>query len=106
MALINLDSAPRWFASRAGVTCLQTQPGRSPGQTVRTRCQLPMNLHYSSFRQDPHLTCGLVAGTVQLLTHPIAAGYIQNPISVYYCYSAAGKLSTCIAEVTNTPWCV
>ena len=41
---------------------------------------------------------------MQLLTHPISAGYIQNPISVYYCHDAAGQLQLCIAEVTNTPW--
>ena len=41
-----------------------------------------------------------------LLTHPMAAGYTQNPISIYYCYSAGGRLSMCVAEVTNTPWCV
>jgi hypothetical protein len=40
-----------------------------------------------------------------LLTHPPAAGYTQNPISVYYCYGArGGRLERCIAEVTNTPW--
>ena len=44
------------------------------------------------------------AGPVKLLTHPISAGYIQNPISVYYCHDAAGRLQLCIAEVTNTPW--
>ena len=38
--------------------------------------------------------------------HPMAAGYVQNPISIYYCYSAGGELTMCIAEVTNTPWCV
>ena len=43
-------------------------------------------------------------GPVLLLTDPAAAGYHQNPISVYYCYDAAGALATCIAEVTNTPW--
>ena len=53
-----------------------------------------------------HALVFVFVGKVQLLTHPMAAGYMQNPISVYYCYSAAGKLSTCIAEVTNTPWCV
>lgn len=43
-----------------------------------------------------------------MLTHPAALGYVQNPISVYYCYggslSRAGQLERCIAEVTNTPW--
>jgi DUF1365 family protein len=50
------------------------------------------------------LAC-LPAGPVRLLTHPTSAGYTQNPISVYYCYSADGsQLEQCIAEVTNTPW--
>lgn len=39
-----------------------------------------------------------------LLTTPSATGYIQNPISVYYCFDKAGALQQCIAEVTNTPW--
>jgi DUF1365 family protein len=54
---------------------------------------------------------------VLLLTNPAAAGYIQNPISVYYCFRTAadggagsdsdnsgGALASAIAEVTNTPW--
>ncbi len=41
---------------------------------------------------------------MQLLTHPHAAGYVQNPISVYYCRAAGGYIARCIAEVTNTPW--
>lgn len=42
---------------------------------------------------------------MRLLTHPPAAGYTQNPISVYYCYSPDGqRLERCLAEVTNTPW--
>ncbi len=39
----------------------------------------------------PHLSCyrhlAPFAGPVKLLTDPISAGYVQNPISVYYCYS-------------------
>ena len=38
------------------------------------------------------------------MTNPVTAGYVQNPISVYYCHAADGGLSTCLAEVTNTPW--
>lgn len=44
------------------------------------------------------------AGRVKLLTNPPVLGYIQNPISVYYCFAADGTLEMCIAEVTNTPW--
>ncbi|MEW5303787.1 MAG: hypothetical protein WDW36_006444 [Sanguina aurantia] len=43
-------------------------------------------------------------GRVRLLTGPETAGYVQNPISVYYCYDDSGALKRCIAEVTNTPW--
>ena len=55
-------------------------------------------------RQLPAERCSLPAGLVLLLTNPISAGYTQNPISVYYCHDAAGRLARCIAEVTNTPW--
>jgi DUF1365 family protein len=41
---------------------------------------------------------------VLLLTDPTAAGYHQNPISVYYCYARDGALGVAVAEVTNTPW--
>jgi DUF1365 family protein len=56
---------------------------------------------------DRHATADrdcVLTGAVHVLTNPISAGYVQNPISVYYCYSTAGKLQQCIAEVTNTPW--
>jgi len=36
---------------------------------------------------------------VLLLSNPVVGGYVQNPISVYYCFDAAGKLAKCIAEV-------
>ncbi|CAA0823722.1 Unknown protein [Striga hermonthica] len=46
-------------------------------------------------------------GPVFLLTIPPSVGYVQNPLSLYYCYDVEGTtrtLSKCIAEVTNTPW--
>ena len=46
----------------------------------------------------------IFAGPVKLLTNPSSAGYTQNPISVYYCYTPDMALQRCIAEVTNTPW--
>ncbi len=48
--------------------------------------------------------CGTLsglAGPVKLLTNPVSAGYVINPISVYYCYSKAGALDKCIAEVCD-----
>ncbi|KAK9267874.1 hypothetical protein L1049_010311 [Liquidambar formosana] len=46
-------------------------------------------------------------GPVFLLTIPPSVGYVQNPLSLYYCYDLEGstrRLRKCIAEVTNTPW--
>ena len=43
-------------------------------------------------------------GSVFLLTHLRYFGYVFNPISVYYCYDAAGQLTDLVLEVTNTPW--
>jgi len=76
-ALINLDSAPSWFQAQAFDHMTAEQARKFAGTD----------------------------GTVLLLTNPTAAGYTQNPISVYYCYSSkGGSLQRCIAEVTNTPW--
>ncbi|XP_038883201.1 uncharacterized protein LOC120074219 [Benincasa hispida] len=47
------------------------------------------------------------SGPVYLLTIPTSVGYVQNPLSLYYCYeieNSAQHLKKCIAEVTNTPW--
>lgn len=48
------------------------------------------------------LLCIDVSGAVKLLSTPVSCGYVQNPISVYYCYSEAGSLEKCIAEVKLT----
>ena len=45
------------------------------------------------------------AGPIRLLTNLRYFGYVINPISVYYCFSAdETSLDTIVAEVTNTPW--
>lgn len=44
-------------------------------------------------------------GPIRLLTHPRYFGYVFNPLSLYYCYDAAGEtLQAIVGEVTNTPW--
>jgi len=44
-------------------------------------------------------------GPIRLLTQLRYWGYIMNPLSVYYCFSANGEeLDYLVAEVTNTPW--
>eukprot|EP00884_Botryococcus_braunii_P021238 jgi/Botrbrau1/7799/Bobra.0159s0227.1 len=49
--------------------------------------------------QEARKFCWHRRGAWSCLTHPWAAGYVQNPISVYYCYAADGSLPWCIAEV-------
>ena len=39
-----------------------------------------------------------------MLTHLRYFGYCFNPVTLYYCYDAAGQLESIVAEVTNTPW--
>jgi DUF1365 family protein len=45
------------------------------------------------------------AGPIRLLTHLRYWGYVQNPVSFYYCFDAAGaQHESIVAEITNTPW--
>ena len=41
-------------------------------------------------------------GPIHLLTHLRYAGYIFNPISLYYCYDIDGRLRRVLADVRNT----
>jgi DUF1365 family protein len=44
-------------------------------------------------------------GPIRLLTHFRYFGYCFNPVSLYYCFAAAGtELECVVAEVDNTPW--
>ena len=44
-------------------------------------------------------------GPIRLLTHPRYAGYVFNPLSLFYCFDATGeRIAAVLAEVTNTPW--
>lgn len=41
-------------------------------------------------------------GPIRLLCYPRIFGYVFNPLSVYFCYSRDGNLSTILYEVCNT----
>jgi uncharacterized protein len=44
-------------------------------------------------------------GPIRLLTLLRCFGYYFNPLSLYYCFDAAGQaVEAVVAEVTNTPW--
>ncbi|MEY9179938.1 DUF1365 family protein [Bradyrhizobium sp. USDA 326] len=44
----------------------------------------------------------LSGGRILLLCYPRVLGYVFNPLSVYFCYGAAGDLALMIYEVRNT----
>lgn len=44
----------------------------------------------------------LSGGRVLLLAYPRIAGYVFNPLAVYYCYDRAGAVAALIYEVRNT----
>lgn len=49
-------------------------------------------------------------GTIELVTHPRYFGYVFNPVSFYFCYSAGAAPGegavprVIVAQITNTPW--
>lgn len=44
-------------------------------------------------------------GPIRLLTHLRYAGYVFNPVSLYYCFDEAGEdLVAVVGDVRNTPW--
>lgn len=46
-----------------------------------------------------------IDGPIRLLTHLRYFGYINNPVSFYYCFDQDGQtLRHIVAEITNTPW--
>jgi DUF1365 family protein len=45
------------------------------------------------------------AGPIRLLTQLRHCGFVMNPISLYFCYDAAGEeVDAVVVEVHNTPW--
>jgi len=44
-------------------------------------------------------------GPVRMLTHLRYLGYVQNPVTFYFCFGANGEAPEAVlAEITNTPW--
>lgn len=44
-------------------------------------------------------------GPIRVLTNLRYFGYVQNPVTFYYCFSPDGAhVETVLSEITNTPW--
>lgn len=79
--------APAWFRRADYHGPADTDLGECVRQTVAAK---------RGFRPE---------GAICLLTHPRYWGYVFNPVSIYYCFAAAGdRLDAILAEVNNTPW--
>jgi hypothetical protein len=45
------------------------------------------------------------SGDIRMLTHLRYFGYVQNPVTFYYCFRPdSEEVDTILAEITNTPW--
>ena len=85
------------------------------------RCFSRNRANLYAFRDDDHLPSGSqplkqrvldyltangvsfdLRGRIMLLTLPRVAGYIFNPVSIYYCFDPSGAPLCAIAEVGNT----
>lgn len=103
MAYLDLGELPRVFRGSR----LASVEGRTPLCFRRTDHfgdpRLP--LAEAVRREVERRTGRWPAGPVRVLTHLRTFGYCFNPVSVYYCFDAAGRrLASVLAEVNNTPW--
>ncbi|NNF14453.1 MAG: DUF1365 domain-containing protein, partial [Gemmatimonadetes bacterium] len=78
----------------------------------------PARFHRADYLGDPdvplavavadeaeRLTGRRPTGPIRVLTHLRYFGYIQNPVTFYYCFAPdGGQVETILAEITNTPW--
>lgn len=44
------------------------------------------------------------AGRIEMLAHPRYFGYVQNPLTLYFCCDGDDDLVAVLGQVTNTPW--
>jgi DUF1365 family protein len=102
MLYLDLDEMPTlfsgrwlWSARRANLAWFRRQDHFGPSAEP---------LDQSVRRLVEETTGKRPTGPIRLLTHLRYAGYVINPISVYYCFDEGERLTSVVAEVTNTPW--
>jgi DUF1365 family protein len=98
--LIDLDrlveadrQSPLFGVNRAALYSFnEADHGERDGSSLRA---------YASLRAAEH-NIDLQGGRVWLMCYPRLMGYTFNPLSVYFCYHADGRLALIIYEVRNT----
>ena len=100
MLLLDLDEAPaldrrlRWF-SLARFNLLSFHP-RDHGDGSDTPLRTQVVGHLGAAGLDFEL------GAIRLLCLPRVLGYVFNPISLYFCHAADGRLAAILYEVSST----
>ncbi|MCW2540769.1 MAG: hypothetical protein JWN95_2494 [Frankiales bacterium] len=95
--LVDLDALPRlpvglrWLAS---FRVADHRDAAASGTTASLRHEVERFLVEQGVPTPP--------ATILMLANPRLLGYVFNPLSVFYCYDAAGRLTHEIAEVRNT----
>ena len=82
--LVDLDDLPAGFESR--------DHAGDPTKSIRA--------NLDEFLAEHGIALG--GGAVRMLTNPRVLGHVFNPLTVYWCHDADGRLTAIVAEVHNT----
>ncbi len=100
MLLLDIDATEallrplRWLTH--GRFGLMSFSPRDHGDRSATPLRAQIERHLAAAGID------LAGGSIRLLTMPRILGYGFNPLSVYFCHHADGRLAALLYEVTNT----
>jgi DUF1365 family protein len=94
--LLDLDDVPRtrWFSAGGRNLLSFRATDHGDGSPTPLRDQIDA--------QCRTIGVDLAGGRVQLLTMPRVLGFAFNPLSVYFCTAADGRLAALVHEVNNT----
>lgn len=102
MLYIDLNELPRlfrrrwlWSAERPNVAWFRREDHVGSPERPLADCVRDLVAERAGIRP---------AGPIRLLTNFRHAGFVMNPISLYYCFDRNETLEAVVAEVTNTPW--
>ncbi len=100
---LDLDEVDSLFAKR----WLWSSRGRNLAEFRRSDYLGPAGMPLiEAVRDRIHASTGMrPTGPIRMLSHLRYGGFVFNPVSFYYCYTADGQqLEHVVAEITNTPW--
>jgi len=100
MALIDVDAVARQMAVSRLTACNRFGLASFHDADHIGDPQLPLRERIRACARQMGQTCP--DGPIYLLTHLRYAGYVFNPISIYYCCDTSGAVAAVLADVRNT----